>query len=42
MAIAWVLGHELALLAIAAGADPGQAADNAAAADLDLTEAERD
>ena len=38
VAIAWVLGHELAPLAIAAGADPGQAADNAAAADLVLTE----
>lgn len=42
VAIAWVLGHELAPLAIAAGADGGQAADNAAAADLVLTEAERD
>lgn len=42
VAAAWVLGHELAPLAIAAAADPGQAADNAAAADLVLTEAERD
>jgi len=31
VAIAWVLGHELAPLAITAAADPGQAADNAAA-----------
>ena len=42
VAVAWALGHELAPLAIAAAADPGQAADNAAAADLVLTEAERD
>lgn len=41
VALAWVLGHELAPLAIAAGADGGQVADNAAAADLVLTEAER-
>lgn len=41
VALAWVLGHELAPLAIAAGADGGQVTDNAAAADLVLTEAER-